>query len=107
MQQDFKQTRLKELEKIIENEQDNLFRLAYMRIGSREDAEDIVQDAFLKLFASGENLQHVRNLKHYLIRSISNSYQDYHRRKNLTRFPLMMPVSLPKKTKICKFTKNT
>lgn len=81
MQQDFKQTRLKELEKIIENEQDKLFRFAYMRIGSREDAEDIVQDAFLKLFASGENLRHVRNLKHYLIRSISNSCQDYHRRK--------------------------
>lgn len=53
MQQDFKQTRLKELEKIIENEQDNLFRFAYMRIGSREDAEDVVQDAFPKTIRFG------------------------------------------------------
>ena len=80
MQQDFKQTRLKELEKIIENEQDKLFRFAYMRVGNREDAEDIVQDVFLKLYASDENLKHIRDLEHYLMHSISNSCQDYHRR---------------------------
>lgn len=81
MQQDFKQSRLKDLEKIIGKEQDRLFRFAYMRVGNREDAEDIVQDVFLKLFASDENLHHVRNLEHYLLRSISNCCLDYHRKK--------------------------
>ena len=58
-----------------------LFRFAYMRVGRRADAEDIVQDVFLKLFRSSENLKSVRNVKHYLIRSISNACKDFHRRK--------------------------
>ena len=75
------QQRLKDLEKLIVKEQNELFRFAYMRVGSRADAEDIVQDIFLKLFRSSENLSSVRNIKHYLIRSISNACRDFHRRK--------------------------
>ena len=75
------QQRLNDLEKLIVKEQDVLFRFAYMRVGSRADAEDIVQDIFLKLFRSSENLSSVRNIKHYLIRSISNACRDFHRRK--------------------------
>ena len=75
------QLRLNELESIIVREQDMLFRFAYMRVGRRADAEDIVQDVFLKLFRSSESLKSVRNVKHYLIRSISNACKDFHRRK--------------------------
>ena len=75
------QQRLNELEILIVNEQDMLFRFAYMRVGSRADAEDIVQDVFLKFFRSSEGLGSVRNVKHYLIRSISNACKDFHRRK--------------------------
>ena len=75
------QQRLNELESIIVREQDMLFRFAYMRVGRRADAEDIVQDVFLKLFRSSESLSSVRNVKHYLIRSISNACKDFHRRK--------------------------
>ena len=75
------QQRLNELEILIVKEQDMLFRFAYMRVGSRADAEDIVQDVFLKFFRSSEGLGSVRNIKHYLIRSISNACKDFHRRK--------------------------
>ena len=75
------QQRLNELEILIVKEQDMLFRFAYMRVGSRADAEDIVQDIFLKFFRSLEGLGSVRNVKHYLIRSISNACKDFHRRK--------------------------
>ena len=75
------QQRLNELERLIVKEQDMLFRFAYMRVGSRADAEDIVQDVFLKFFRSSESLCSVRNVKHYLIRSISNACRDFHRRK--------------------------
>ena len=75
------QQRLNELESIIVREQDLLFRFAYMRVGRRTDAEDIVQDVFLKLFRSSESLSSVRNIKHYLIRSISNACKDFHRRQ--------------------------
>lgn len=57
------------------------FRFAYMRIGRREDAEDILQDVFLKLFRSSESLRSVRNIKHYLTRSISNACKDFHGRQ--------------------------
>ena len=40
--------RLKELERLVSRKQDMLFRFAYMRVGDRQDAEDIVQDVFLK-----------------------------------------------------------
>ena len=52
-----------------------------MRVGSRADAEDIIQDVFLMFFRSSEGLGSVRNVKHYLIRSISNACKDFHRRK--------------------------
>ena len=75
------QQRLDELESVIVREQDMLFRFAYMRVGSRADAEDIVQDVFLKFFRSSEGLGSVRNVKHYLIRFLSNACKDFHRRK--------------------------
>lgn len=75
-------TRLKQLEEIVCQEQDDLFRFAYMRIGIREDAEDLVQDVFLKLFRSEENLKSVHNLKHYLFRSLYNQCLDYYRKKS-------------------------
>ena len=78
------QQRLNELESVIVREQDMLFRFAYMRVGRRADAEAIVQDVFLKLFRSSENLKSVRNVKHYLIRSISNACKDFHRRRQDT-----------------------
>ncbi len=80
--------RVRELETIVGREQDRMFRFAYMRVGNRADAEDIVQDVFLKLFRSGENLARVRNLQHYLFRSISNSCRDYHRKKLYNMIPI-------------------
>ena len=62
--------RLSELGRIVESQQDRLFRFAYMRVGNRPDAEDIVQDVFLRLFRSGERLSHVRSLGHYLLRCV-------------------------------------
>lgn len=35
---------IKQLESLVDNRQDWLFRFAYIRIGQREDAEDIVQE---------------------------------------------------------------
>ncbi len=88
MQNDKTYGRIRELERLVEREQDRMFRFAYMRVGNRADAEDIVQDVFLKLFRSGENLARVRNLQHYLFRSISNSCRDYHRRRLYNIIPI-------------------
>ena len=41
---------LNELERIVVERQDWMFRFAYMRIGIREDAEDLVQEVLLSVF---------------------------------------------------------
>ena len=88
MQEDIRHNRLKELEALVSGQQDRLFRFAYMRVGNRADAEDIVQEVFLKLFRSGEEMHRVRKMEHYLLRSINNACRDYHRKKHYDVVPL-------------------
>ncbi len=84
-----------ELERLVETEQHRLFKSAYMRVGNRADAEDIVQDVFLKLFCSGEALNNVQNLQFYLIRSVNNACQDFHRRKTVIFVPIEAADTMP------------
>ncbi len=75
-------SKLKELECIIEEYQDQLFRFAFFRTGSLADSQDIVQDLFVKLFGSKTlDISSVKNIKSYLFRSISNSCCNYFRKQ--------------------------
>lgn len=58
--------------------QDQLFRYAFFRIGSKEDAEDVVQDAFLKIAATSA---HIANPRAYLFRTVGNGCVDVIRNK--------------------------
>lgn len=89
MHQKDREKRLRELEDIVEQRLDWLFRFAYLRIGNREDAEDVVQDTLLKLYTSGQDLSHVDNVERYLLRSVSNACIDYQRRRR----PTMVDIS--------------
>lgn len=73
------QKSLAAFERIVAERQDWLFRFAYMRIGNREDAEDVVQDVFLRFFQKGGVLDGVESIERYLTRSISNACADYFR----------------------------
>ena len=72
---------LTELERIVVERQDWLFRFAYMRIGIREDAEDVVQDALLSVFRRLREKTGIGNVEQYVIRAVSNACTDYFRRK--------------------------
>jgi RNA polymerase sigma-70 factor (ECF subfamily) len=74
---------LKELERIVAERQDWLFRFAYMRIGIREDAEDLVQEVLLSVFRRLREKTQMDNMEQYIIRAISNACTDYFRRKSL------------------------
>lgn len=65
---------------LISTFQDQLFRFAFFRTGSLADAQDIVQDVFVKLYKSGK-ITAIKNIKHYLLRSISNACKDFTQRK--------------------------
>ncbi|WP_445479768.1 sigma-70 family RNA polymerase sigma factor [Lysinibacillus irui] len=47
-----------------------LFSLAYKMTGSVADAEDVVQDVFIKL--NGYEVMHIRNIKAFLCKMVSN-----------------------------------
>ena len=72
---------LAELERIVTERQDWLFRFAYMRIGIREDAEDVVQDALLSVFRRLRERTQMDSVEQYVIRAVSNACTNYFRRK--------------------------
>ena len=74
---------LTELERIVVERQDWLFRFAYMRIGIREDAEDVVQESLLSVFRRLREQTGIGNVEQYVIRAVSNACTDYFRRKPL------------------------
>ena len=74
---------LMKLERIVEERQDWLFRFAYMRIGIREDAEDVVQEALLNVFRRLREKIQMDCIEQYVIRAVSNACTDYLRRKPL------------------------
>lgn len=72
---------LQEIEQLISAFQDQLFRFAFYRTGSPADAQDIVQDVFVKFFKTQQRSVPINNIKHYLFKSISNACNDYQSRK--------------------------
>ena len=80
--------RYKRLEAVIEQNQDYLFRFAYFRIGNREDAEDILQDVFLKLFEKEFIIENDESMRMYLYKMVYNACNDWHRYKQQESIPL-------------------
>ena len=88
-------SKLDELERVIEEYQDQLFRHAFVRTGSYADSQDIVQDVFIKLYYDNGNLSSIKNIKHYLYRSISNACIDFHRKSGKQKFEPIETAILP------------
>lgn len=76
--------RMTRLEEAVAAWGEALYRFALLRCASRSDAEDIVQDAFLK-FATAAGP--VRYPKAYLYRTVSNACNDLLRRHPLEPIP--------------------
>lgn len=66
------------IKQIVEDHQEQLFRFAFFRVGSTDQAMDIVQDVFVRLFTK-QDLASIGNMKAYLFRSVSNSCADFHK----------------------------
>jgi RNA polymerase sigma factor (sigma-70 family) len=58
-----------------------LYRLAYRYTGTREDAEDLLQDLMVKLYGRLDELEQVRDLKPWLMRALYNAFVDGVRRR--------------------------
>jgi RNA polymerase sigma-70 factor (ECF subfamily) len=95
--------KINELESIIEEYQDQLFSFAFFRLGSYGIAQDIVQDVFLKFFQDKKVLKSVKNIKTYLLKSISNACIDYQRKYGKIKMVNIESVSndIADEEKIC------
>lgn len=63
-----------------------LYRLAYRLSGSREDAEDLVQDVFVKVFGRRDEITSIAAPRAWLCRILYNHFIDQARRLARRRF---------------------
>src|SRR5579863_7395689 len=74
------------LEQTIISYQDGLYRFAFFRTGSVEDAKDIVQTAFINMYVKSR-IKKITNEKAYLYRSVQNACLNYWRDKKPKSIP--------------------
>jgi RNA polymerase sigma-70 factor (ECF subfamily) len=70
---------ISKLELFIDNYQDKLVHHAYFRLGNLEDAEDVVQDVFVKLFSEQKQGKIIDNIPAYAYRLVTNACIDKYR----------------------------
>lgn len=68
-------------EDLYESFSDALFRYCFFRIGEREDAIDIVEESFTRLWAQIRSGKEIPNLKPYLLVICRNMIIDWYRKK--------------------------
>jgi RNA polymerase sigma-70 factor (sigma-E family) len=79
------QARTSSLEELYTANAQRAGRLAYFLVGDRELAQDLVQEAFLKVFARWGNLREPHSFAAYLNRTIVNLAHKAHRRRTVER----------------------
>lgn len=61
----------------------SLYRMAFKLMGNEDDAKDVVQDAYLKLWKQRESITNVSNLQAYCLTTVKNMCLDRHRAASL------------------------
>jgi RNA polymerase sigma-70 factor (ECF subfamily) len=61
---------------LIEASQDELVRFAFYRLGNRDDAEDVVQDVYVKAYRDRARRRHITRVRPYLFRMVGNRCTD-------------------------------
>ena len=73
------------LECLVERHYDAAFRLAYRWCGRREDAEDIAQEAFVKMVRNLDRFRRQASFRTWIHRIVVNTAKDHHRRQSRRR----------------------
>ncbi|MFO7957976.1 MAG: sigma-70 family RNA polymerase sigma factor [Candidatus Brocadiia bacterium] len=66
---------------LVRRHQDSAWRIAYHYVGDRAEAEDLAQEAFLKILGAASAYRPTARFSTYLYRVIANLCIDYHRKK--------------------------
>ncbi len=73
---------------------EQLYRLAFARLGNPQDAEDVVQETYLRAYKSISTFQKQSNIKTWLTRILFNVIADHFRKSNRTISPLNLDESI-------------
>lgn len=63
-----------------------LFKVAYQYLGNKPDAEDLLQDLLVDLYANQQKVKKVEKLKPWLMRCLYNKFIDNHRKNKAMQF---------------------
>lgn len=75
--------------KIYDNYVDKIYRFCYLKVNSREDAEDLTSETFLKLLNHfKENKEEIKNIQAFVYQIARNLITDYYREKGKSPLPL-------------------
>jgi len=75
---------------LVRRHQDAAWRIAYHYVGDRAEAEDLAQEAFLKILDAASSYCPTARFSTYLYRVIANLCIDYHRKRR-PHYPGEMP----------------
>jgi RNA polymerase sigma-70 factor (ECF subfamily) len=78
-------------DEFVEDEHERLYKALYFVTGTREDAEDISQDAFLKLWERWDQIDSIEDPTGYLFRVALNGFR-MRRRRAATALRKLAPV---------------
>jgi RNA polymerase sigma-70 factor, ECF subfamily len=76
----------------VEDEHERLYKALYFVTGSREDAEDIAQEAFLKLWERWDQIHLIQDPTGYLFRAALNGFR-MRRRRAATALRKLAPLA--------------
>ena len=71
-----------EFEALVDAYLDRLVRYAFNRVGNLQDAEDVVQEVFVRCFADRSRRKNITPVGPYLYRSVANACTDLLRRRS-------------------------
>lgn len=66
---------------LVRRHQDAAWRIAYHYVGHRTEAEDLAQEAFLRILDAAQRYRPTARFSTYLYRVVANLCIDYHRKK--------------------------
>jgi RNA polymerase sigma-70 factor (ECF subfamily) len=69
---------------LVERYEDAVFRLAYLMLGNRQDAEDVAQDTFIRAYRNRSRFDTARPLRPWLLQICANLARN--RRRSLGRY---------------------
>lgn len=72
---------MEQFREILDQYIDYLYRAAYGMTGNKQDAEDLVQETFIKAYRNFSSLQSVDNVKSWLYRILMNTFINKYRKK--------------------------